>query len=186
MAVNKVVYNGNVLVDLTPSTNTPETMLHGTQALDASGNLIEGSLLAIKSIEQSADSEDAERSVTFTLTNNETQTITLRNGRDGVDGAKGEVGPEGPKGEPGMDGKDGAQGPEGPQGNPGEKGEKGDKGDPGADGSPGEKGEKGDKGDPGADGYTPQKGIDYYTETDKQELVNAVLAAIPSVEEATF
>lgn len=41
------------------------------------------------------------------------------------------------------------------------------------------KGEKGDKGDPGADGYTPQKGVDYYNEADKAEMVNAVLAALP-------
>jgi hypothetical protein len=30
------------------------------------------------------------------------------------------------------------------------------------------------------DGYTPQKGVDYYTETDKQEMVAAVLAALPT------
>lgn len=37
----------------------------------------------------------------------------------------------------------------------------------------------GDDGQPGADGYTPQKGVDYYTETDKTEMVNAVIAALP-------
>ena len=31
----------------------------------------------------------------------------------------------------------------------------------------------------GADGYTPQKGVDYYTETDKVEMVNAVIAVLP-------
>ena len=35
----------------------------------------------------------------------------------------------------------------------------------------GEKGEKGEKGDPGEPGYTPQKGIDYFTEEDKKEIV---------------
>lgn len=35
---------------------------------------------------------------------------------------------------------------------------------------------KGLKGDPG---YTPKKGIDYYTDADKQEMVNAVIAALP-------
>lgn len=30
------------------------------------------------------------------------------------------------------------------------------------------------------DGYTPVKGTDYFTEADKQELVNAVLAALPA------
>lgn len=67
----------------------------------------------------------------------------------------------------------------------------------GIEGGVGEKGEKGDKGDPftyedftpeqlaslkgekGADGHTPRKGIDYYTEADKAEMVNAVVAALP-------
>lgn len=35
----------------------------------------------------------------------------------------------------------------------------------------GKDGEKGDKGDKGADGYTPQKGVDYYTDSEKEELV---------------
>lgn len=34
-------------------------------------------------------------------------------------------------------------------------------------------------GDKGADGYTPVKGTDYYTEADKAEMVNRVLAALP-------
>ena len=41
----------------------------------------------------------------------------------------------------------------------------------------GEKGDKGDKGEKGADGHTPVKGIDYFTEADKEEIVNDVLAA---------
>ena len=36
------------------------------------------------------------------------------------------------------------------------------------------------------DGYTPQKGIDYYTEADKTEMVNAVLAALPTAEGGSF
>jgi hypothetical protein len=45
------------------------------------------------------------------------------------------------------------------------------------------KGGKGDKGEPGtngADGYTPVKGTDYYTEADKAEMVDLVLAALPT------
>ena len=60
--------------------------------------------------------------------------------------------------------------------NDGAKGDKGDKGDPGAKGDTGEKGADGAK---GADGYTPVKGTDYYTESDKTEMVNRVLAALP-------
>lgn len=37
----------------------------------------------------------------------------------------------------------------------------------------------GPAGTPGTDGYTPKKGVDYYTDTDKQEMVQAVIAALP-------
>lgn len=50
-------------------------------------------------------------------------------------------------------------------------GPKGQKGDTGAQGP------KGDKGDPGS---TPVKGVDYYTEADKQEIVDDVLEQIPT------
>lgn len=53
----------------------------------------------------------------------------------------------------------------------GEKGEKGDKGDTGATGPQGE---------PGANGYTPVKGTDYWTAADKAEIVDDVLAALPT------
>ena len=39
---------------------------------------------------------------------------------------------------------------------------------------------KGEKGDKGADGRTPVKGTDYYTAADKAEMVNMVLAALPT------
>ena len=42
MAVNKVVYNGNVLIDLTMLTVTPETLAEGTWAINAAGELIVG------------------------------------------------------------------------------------------------------------------------------------------------
>lgn len=41
------------------------------------------------------------------------------------------------------------------------------------------RGEKGDTGVAGADGYTPVKGTDYWTESDKAEIVNDTLAALP-------
>ena len=90
------------------------------------------------------------------------------------------------------------------------KGEKGDKGDTGTAGAQGEKGDpftyedftveqlaslkgekgdKGDKGDTGAtgeNGYTPQKGVDYWTDSDKEEIINNVLASLPAAEGASF
>lgn len=63
------------------------------------------------------------------------------------------------------------------------KGEKGDKGDKGDKGEQGIQGKQGDK---GADGYTPLKGIDYFTDDDKAEMVQDVLNALPSAEGALF
>lgn len=37
----------------------------------------------------------------------------------------------------------------------------------------------------GEDGYTPQKGVDYYTEADKDELVTRVLNSLPRAEEVS-
>ncbi len=51
---------------------------------------------------------------------------------------------------------------------------KGDTGATGAQGAQGEKGDKGDKGD------TPVKGTDYWTAADKTEIVDDVLAALPT------
>lgn len=112
-------------------------------------------------------------------------------GPEGPKGDTGEQGPTGPKGdtgpqgEPGQDGAPGEPGVQGPQGEPGPQGEKGDPGETGPQGPQGLQGEKGEKGDTGAqgpvgaDGYTPQKGVDYYTEADKEEMVQAVIAALP-------
>ena len=43
----------------------------------------------------------------------------------------------------------------------------------------GEDGQDGEDGKDGADGYTPVKGTDYYTDADRAEMVQAVLAAMP-------
>ena len=66
------------------------------------------------------------------------------------------------------------------------KGDKGEQGIQGIQGETGAPGPKGDKGDTGADGHTPVKGVDYFTEADKQELVTAVIAALPSTEEVSY
>lgn len=78
------------------------------------------------------------------------------------------------KGEKGDKGDTGEQGPQGEQGLQGIQGEKGDQGEPGADGAA------------GADGYTPVKGVDYYTEADKAEIVELVLEALPDAAEGVY
>ena len=85
-------------------------------------------------------------------------------------GPQGPEGPRGPQGEPGRDGQDGAPGPAGPAGPAGKDG---------APGQQGPQGEPGTPGTPGQDGHTPVKGTDYWTETDKAEIVADVIAAIP-------
>ena len=86
---------------------------------------------------------------------------------DAVELTPGPQGPRGPQGEPGRDGQDGAPGPAGPAGKDGAPGQQGPQGAPGAPGAPGQ------------DGHTPVKGTDYWTETDKAEMVADVIAAIP-------
>jgi hypothetical protein len=123
-----------------------------------------------------------------------------------------ESGPRGSQGPPGIDGKslefhwNGTQlgvrvegeseyqyvDIKGPEGERGPQGPKGDKGESAYEhwlsldnvGTINDflltlKGEKGDKGD---DGYTPVRGVDYYTDADKAEMVSAVLAALPVYE----
>lgn len=60
------------------------------------------------------------------------------------------------------------------------------KGAKGETGPQGPKGNNGADGHPGADGYTPVKGKDYFTEADKNELVNAVLTALPAAEGVSY
>ena len=50
----------------------------------------------------------------------------------------------------------------------------------------GEVGEKGEKGETGAAGYTPQKGVDYWTENDKKEMVESVLLSLPNGDEVSY
>ena len=45
MAVNKVTYGGNTLIDLTGDTVTPDTLIKNTVAHDASGNIITGTFI---------------------------------------------------------------------------------------------------------------------------------------------
>lgn len=96
---------------------------------------------------------------------------------------------KGEKGDPGQDGKDGITPTIGENGNwyigdtDTGKPSRGEKGDTGLKGDKGDKGAAGAK---GADGKTPVKGTDYWTEADKQEIVNDVLAQIPNGNEVAY
>lgn len=116
-------------------------------------------------------------------------------GKDGLDGKDGAAGKDGTSvtvksvSESSADGgsnvvtfsdgktltvKNGDKGDTGATGPAGPAGETGPQGAPGADGA------QGPQGEPGPAGYTPIKGADYYTAADKAEMVNSVLAALPT------
>ena len=115
-------------------------------------------------------------------------------GERGLQGIQGIQGIQGDPGTPGAKGETGAQGSKGADGIPAthrwsgttlyvtsasgtsSANLKGDKGDTGAAGKDGINGEDGKDGE---DGHTPVKGIDYFTEADKTEMVAAVVSALP-------
>ena len=87
---------------------------------------------------------------------------------------------KGADGAPGKDGKTPVKGVDYFDGKDGEPGKDGYTPVKGVDYFDGEPGKDGAPGDPG---YTPVKGTDYWTAADKQEIVEDVLAALPSAEE---
>ena len=123
-------------------------------------------------------------------------------GDTGPQGLQGIQGVQGPQGERGPAGADGAIGPQGPQGVKGDPGTPGKDGhspvvtatksgktttisvdgtaiatvEDGTDGAPGVAGAPGKN---GTDGHTPVKGTDYWTASDKAEIVAEVTAALP-------
>ncbi len=125
-------------------------------------------------------------------------------------GEKGEKGEPGEKGEKGDKGDKGEIGPRGDAGEPGKDGVNGKDGDKGDRGDGIEKIELFATTDNGLDrqeivktyriymtdgsyfdfnvedGITPERGLDYWTEEDKAEIVSSVLDSLPDAEEASF
>lgn len=56
----------------------------------------------------------------------------------------------------------------------------------GLNGKDGVDGKNGVDGKDGVNGYTPEKGVDYFTEADKEEMVEAVLSALPDNREVAY
>lgn len=119
----------------------------------------------------------------------------------GADGAKGEKGEPGADGIPGAAGKDGTSATirigtveTGAAGSSAQVTNGGTENAAvlnfviprGADGAPGKDGAPGANGKDGQDGAIPQKGTDYWTAADKQEIVNDVLAALPTWEGGSY
>lgn len=129
-------------------------------------------------------------------------TLKLPQGPQGIPGLPGQDGQQGP---PGADGKDGAQGPQGEPGASGKDGvtptigengnwyigdvdtgkpSRGEEGPAGQDGAQGPQGIPGPQGEPGPTG--PQGPAYTLTESDKQTIVQAVLAALPNGDEVSY
>ena len=87
----------------------------------------------------------------------------------------GDVGPVGPIG---PIGPAGPVGPRGLQGERGERGLQGDRGERGLQGERGMQGIRGPQGLTGPKGDTPIRGVDYWTEADKQAIIAEVLALL--------
>lgn len=68
MAINKVEYGGNTLIDLTSDSVTPENLLSGVTAHDASGKRITGTFDSDKYLEKTGDASDT--TVTFVQATN--------------------------------------------------------------------------------------------------------------------
>lgn len=117
---------------------------------------------------------------------NESTFLASLKGEKGDAGAKGDKGDKGDTGTAGVAGRDGTNGTDGHS--PVITAEKsGSVTIIKSDGvtiatiNDGEKGEKGDTGASGSDGYTPIKGTDYFTNSDKQEIIDAVIDALSTV-----
>ena len=85
MAVNKVVYAGQTLIDLTNDTVTPSTLLKGYKAHDKSGAVITGTFEAGETVDdilengfQSGDITYTDDGTTLTATNNATGQVLTR------------------------------------------------------------------------------------------------------------
>lgn len=94
-----------------------------------------------------------------------------------VKGEKGDTGPQGIQGPKGEKGDTGEQGPQGLQGLKGDTGPQGEKGQKGDQGIQGVRGQQGNVGPRGQKGDTPQKGTDYWTAADKEQIIEDILTS---------
>lgn len=117
MAINKVEFGDETLIDLTQDTVNPSALAKGYTAHAANGELIEGVF------------EEIDPTVPQYIKEITEEEIAQWN--------RGTVGPQGPKGDKGDTGPMGPAGPKGEQGNVGPQGPKGDKGDTGPQGPQG-------------------------------------------------
>lgn len=110
-------------------------------------------------------------------------TGVIAEGKNGLDGRDGRNGIDGYTPVKGIDYRDGIDGKDGINGVNGRDGVDGKNGIDGKDGKDGTNGKDGIN---GIDGKTPVKGVDYWTDADKQDIINTILTNVPYAEEAEF
>lgn len=142
--------------------------------------------------------EQIEKAVTKYLSEHPIETLTeadvrrivaeyVASNKEEFKGEKGDKGDTGASGRDGVDGLDGANGADGKSaydiavdnGFVGTESEW-------LESLKGADGKNGNDGANGSDGYTPQKGVDYWTESDKTDIVNSVIEALPMAESEVY
>jgi hypothetical protein len=116
---------------------------------------------------QGAKGDKGDRGDAFTYDMLTEEQLEALRGPKGDTGEQGEKGDQGPKGDKGDTGEVGPEGPKGDKGDTGPIGPEGPKGDTGDIGPVGPQGATGPKGD---DGKTPVRGVDYWTNADKEAI----------------
>lgn len=131
----------------------------------------DGADATITNVTASVNSSIGTPSVTVTMGGTATAR-TIDFSFSNLKGAKGDQGEQGPKG------NTGPEGPEGPQGARGAIGPEGPEGPQGPRGLTGAQGPQGETGPQGPQGPKPVKGTDYFTSSDKTEIVNNVTSSL--------
>lgn len=138
----------------------------------------DGADATITNVTASVNSSVGTPSVTVTMGGTATAR-TIDFSFSNLKGAKGDQGEQGEQGPKGNTGPEGPEGPQGPRGLTGPEGPEGPQGPKGNTGSEGPQGPQGLTGPEGPQGPKPVKGTDYFTDSDKSDMVDQVIASMP-------